>query len=151
MFEIEIFTKNGFKDSRGEHVLSAIAGLGVKGATKVDYAPLYIIDGDISQTEAMTIASELLSDKITEKFEISSKPQSGKSKNSVIEVLYKKGVTDTVAESVVKAIKDLGVTKEVKVKTGRKYYIYGNCSRVVLDKIAGKLLANALVQEYKIK
>ncbi|MDR1087074.1 MAG: phosphoribosylformylglycinamidine synthase subunit PurS [Endomicrobium sp.] len=151
MFEIEIFTKEGFKDSRGEHVLSEISGLEIKEITKVDYAPVYIIDADINKTEAKTIASELLIDKITEKFEISSNSGSRKSKNSVIEVLYKKGVTDTVSESVIKAIKDLGITKEVKVKAGHKYYLHGNISKTALDKIAIKLLANTLVQEYKIK
>jgi phosphoribosylformylglycinamidine synthase len=152
MFEIEILTKKGFKDSRGEHILLDIWGIGIKGATKVDYVPLYIIDGDISRTEVMTIASQLLSDKITEKFGISSNSsQSRKSKNFVIEVLYKRGVTDTVSESIKKAIKDLGIAKEVKVKAGHNYYIHGNVSRNALDKIAVKLLANTLVQEYKVK
>jgi phosphoribosylformylglycinamidine synthase len=151
MFEIEIFTMKKFKDSRGEHVLSDIKEFGIKEVTKVDYAPLYIIDGDINQAEAETIASELLSDKITESYSVSSKSQSGKAKSSVIEVLYKKGVTDTVAESVVKAIKDLGITKDVKVKTGHKYYLHGNASQTVLDKIVIKLLSNTLVQEYKVK
>jgi phosphoribosylformylglycinamidine synthase len=151
MFKIDIFTKKGFKDSRGAHVLSDILGIGIKGITKVDYSPLYIIDGDINKAEAKTIASELLGDKITEGFEVVSGTQEKKSKNPVIEVFYKKGVTDTVSESVAKAIKDLGITKDVKVKTGHKYYLYGNASQGILNKIAVKLLANTLVQEYKIK
>ncbi|MDR0398928.1 MAG: phosphoribosylformylglycinamidine synthase subunit PurS [Endomicrobium sp.] len=151
MFEIDIFTKEGFKDSRGEHVLSDILGIGIKGVKKVDYSPFYIIDGDINKSEAKTIASELLSDKITEGFKVGFGTQEKKSKNPIIEVLYKKGVTDTVSESVAKAIKDLGITKDVKVKTGHKYYLHGNVSQDVLNKIAVKLLANTLVQEYKIK
>ena len=151
MFEIDIFTKEGFKDSRGEHVLSDILGIGIKGVKKVDYSPFYIINGDINKSEAKTIASELLSDKITEGFKVGSGKQEKKSKNPIIEVLYKKGVTDTVSESVAKAIKDLGITKDVKVKTGHKYYLHGNASQDVLNKIAVKLLANTLVQEYKIK
>ncbi|MDR2251887.1 MAG: phosphoribosylformylglycinamidine synthase subunit PurS [Endomicrobium sp.] len=151
MFKIDIFTKKGFKDSRGAHVLYDILVIGIKGITKVDYYPVYIIDGDINKAEAKTIASELLSDKITEGFEIVSGAQEKKSKNPVIEVFYKKGVTDTVSESVAKAIKDLGITKDVKVKTGHKYYLHGNASQDVLNKIAAKLLANTLVQEYKIK
>jgi phosphoribosylformylglycinamidine synthase len=125
--------------------------IGIKGITKVDYSPLYIIDGYINKAEAKTIASELLSDKITEGFEVVSGTQEKKSKNPVIEVFYKKGVTDTVSESVAKAIKDLGITKDVKVKTGHKYYLHGNAPQDVLNKIAVKLLANTLVQEYKIK
>jgi phosphoribosylformylglycinamidine synthase len=151
MFKIDIFTKKGFKDSRGEHVLSDILGIGIKCVKKVDYSPFYIIDGDINKSEAKTVASELLSDKITEGFKVIYGSQEKKSKNPIIEVLYKKGVTDTVSESVVKAIKDLGITKGVKVKTGHKYYLHGNASQDVLNKIVVKLLANTLVQEYKIK
>jgi phosphoribosylformylglycinamidine synthase len=151
MFKIEVSTRKGFKDSRGEHILSDILGLGIKAVTKVDYAPVYFIEGGINMTEAKTIASELLSDKIIENYTVSSKPSSGEDKSSVIEVLYKKGVTDTVAESVVKAIKDLGITKKVEIKTGHKYCFHGNLSRAILDKIASKLLANTLVQEYNLK
>jgi phosphoribosylformylglycinamidine synthase len=97
------------------------------------------------------IASELLSDRITECYRVNSKSAFRKYKFPIIEVLYKKGVTDTVAESIVKAIRDLGITKHVKINTGHKYCIHGNVSRTVLDKIASKLLANTLVQEYKIK
>jgi phosphoribosylformylglycinamidine synthase len=154
MFEVDIFTKKGFKDSRGEHVLSDILDIGIKGVKKVDYSPLYIIDGDISKSEVKMVASELLSDKITERFKVVSGAEEKKFKNStisIIEVLYKKCVTDTVSESLVKAIKDLGVTKNVKVKTGHKYYLHGSVPRDILNKIAVKLLANTLVQEYKIK
>ncbi|MDR1122748.1 MAG: phosphoribosylformylglycinamidine synthase subunit PurS [Endomicrobium sp.] len=151
MFEVDIFTKKGFKDSRGEHVLSDILDIGIKGLKKIDYSPFYIIDGSINKSEVKMIASELLSDKITERFKVVSGVEDKKYKNSIIEVLYKKCVTDTVSESLVKAIKDLGITKDVKVKTGHKYYLHGNVSRDILNKIAIKLLANTLIQEYKVK
>ena len=154
MFCIEIRTKKGFKNSHGEHVLSDISGIGIKDIVKVEYSPLYIIDGDITSAEAETIASELLSDKIIETYICSSEKQSfeedGKTGYpfSAIEVWYKKGVTDTVSESVIKAVKDLGILKEIKVKAGHKYYLYGKVSQTVLNDIATKLLANTLVQEY---
>ena len=175
MFEIEIRTKKGFKNSHGEHVLSDISGIGIEGITEVEYSPLYVIDGGITSVEAGTIALELLSDKITEtyicRYEEQSVGESLRTKSSagidvsktvtcadsaicphsaffVIEVWYKKGVTDTVSESVIKAVKDLGIEKEIKVKTGHKYYLYGKVSQTVLNDIATKLLANTLVQEY---
>lgn len=151
MYEIEILTKKGFKNVRGEHTLSEISGLGVKGVKKVEYSALYGIKGDISSAEAKTIGSELLSDKITETFQAKKDGVSAKSDAAIIEVWYKRGVTDTVADSIVKAVKDLGITKDISVKTGHKYYIYGNISSSALDKIATGLLANTLIQEYKIK
>ncbi len=68
MFEIEICTKKGFKNSHGEHVLSDISGIGIEGITEVEYSSLYVIDGSITSEEAETIALELLSDKITETY-----------------------------------------------------------------------------------
>ena len=71
-------------------------------------------------------------------------------KNS-IEVWLKHGVTDTVSESVVKAIKDLGIIDKVVVKTGHKYIFGGDVTVEKLTKIAKGSLANTLIQEYKIK
>jgi phosphoribosylformylglycinamidine synthase len=175
MFEIEICTKKDFRNSHGGHVLSDISGIGIEGVTEAEYSSLYVIDGDITSTEAETIALELLSDKITETYVCRYGRRCGEwflktgfsadvtvSKTAacadsvirprsaffVIEVWYKKGVTDTVSESVIKAVKDLGIEKEIKVKTGHRYYLYGKISQAVLNDIATKLLANTLVQEY---
>jgi phosphoribosylformylglycinamidine synthase len=178
MFEIEICTKKGFKNSHGEHVLSDISGIDIEGVTEVEYSPLYVIDGGITFAEAKTIALELLSDKVTETYTCHYEKQSveeplktetsavtvvsetaacadsvirPRSAFFVIEVWYKKGVTDTVSESVIKAVKDLGIEKEIKVKTRHKYYLYGKVSPTVLNDIATKLLANTLVQEYVVQ
>jgi phosphoribosylformylglycinamidine synthase len=158
MVEIEILTKKGFKNSHGERILSEIGELATKGITKVEYSPLYLIDGDIDISQAKMLATELLSDKITEYYalrRLNSKDANSQEPLSascvfIIEVWYKKGVTDTVAESVIKAIKDLGIDKHIKVRTARKYYLYGAARQITLNNIATKLLANTLVQEYKI-
>jgi phosphoribosylformylglycinamidine synthase len=178
MFEIEICTKKGFKNLHGKRVLSDIFGIGIESVTEVEYSQLYAIDGDITSAEAETIALELLSDKVTEiytcRYEKQGVEEFLKTRSSagmavletatcadsairqhpaffVVEVWYKKGVTDTVSESVIKAVKDLGIEKEIKVKTGYKYYLYGKASQTVLNDIATKLLANTLVQEYVVQ
>jgi phosphoribosylformylglycinamidine synthase len=178
MFEIEICTKKGFKNSRGEHVLSDISGIGIKGITAIEHSTLYVIEGGIAFAEAETIALELLSDKITETYicrcekhrideflKIGPSAGIAVSKTAscadsavrphsaffVIEVWYKKGVTDIVSESVIKAVKDLGIEKEIKVKTRHRYYLYGKVSHIVLNGIATKLLANTLIQEYIVQ
>ena len=151
MYEIEILSKQGFKNVHGQHMLSEILQLGFKDVNKVEYSPLYKIEGQIDAAQAKIIASELLSDKITESYKVAKGRISQNAKAAVIEVWFKKGVTDTVAESVVKAVKDLGINKDIAVKTGHKYYVYGKVSKFVLDNIAVKLLANTLIQEYEIK
>jgi phosphoribosylformylglycinamidine synthase len=157
MFAIEIFTKNSFKDSRGLRILADINLIGIKNVKKVNYCSLYIIEGNLLLSEAKMITSCLLSDNITESYTISKCNTEDSQFNEVsvskamIEVLYKKGVTDTVSDSVIKAVKDLGINKEIEVKTGSRYYLSGEFLRAILDNIACNLLANTLVQEYKIK
>ncbi|MDR3071018.1 MAG: phosphoribosylformylglycinamidine synthase subunit PurS [Endomicrobium sp.] len=162
MFRIEVFMKKCFKNPKGSQVLSDISWLGIKNIAKIEYCPLYLIDGDVKIEDVEKIASELLSDKVTEfctvsrcsdlnSINVNSSVPSLSSSVSIIEIWYKKGVTDTVAESIVKAVKDLGITKDVKVKAGHKYCLYGTISRAILDTIVTKLLANTLVQEYEIK
>ena len=156
-YEIEILPKKGFTDLHGKRVLSDIIQAGIKGVKKAGYSPVYAIDG-ITKAEADLIGREILSDKITETFcvvdnAITAKDHGCKKQasGSAIEVWFKKGVTDTVSESVVKAIKDLGIIKEVQVKTGHIYYIYGAVSKQLLEKIATEVLANTLIQDYKIE
>jgi phosphoribosylformylglycinamidine synthase len=154
IFEIEIKTKKGFVDPQGLHTVSDIAGIGIKDISSVDYVAVYRLVGDITNKQSEIIAKELLSDKITEDYTIKqykSLENKKLDKNS-IEVWYKHGVTDTVSESVVKAIKDLGIKEELIVKTGKKYCLKGkNIDEKKLKKIATGLLANTLIQEYLIK
>jgi len=154
IFEIEIKTKKGFVDPQGLHTVSDIAGIGIKDISSVDYIAVYRISGNITKKQSEIIAKELLSDKITEDYIIkqyNSLEDKKLDKNS-IEVWYKHGVTDTVSESVVKAIKDLGIKEELIVKTGKKYCLKGNnIDGNKLKKIATGLLANTLIQEYLIK
>jgi len=153
IFEISIKMKKGFSNPHSAHLAGDIEGIGVKGIKSAEYMPVYRVDSDITKKQAEIIASELLSDKITEEFSIASYNSLSDKKidKDSIEVWFKSGVTDTVSESVVKAIKDLGIENEVTVKTGHKYTFKGEIDDKKLTKIATGLLANTLIQEYKIK
>lgn len=153
IFEIEIKSKKGFSDPHGIHTVSDIEGIGIKGVNSVDYIAVYRVSGDITVKQAEVIASELLTDKITEDFYIKEYKtlEQKKIEENSIEVWFKSGVTDTVSDSVVKAIKDLGIKNEVTVKTGKKYCLKGELNSKKLEKIATGLLANTLIQEYLIK
>jgi phosphoribosylformylglycinamidine (FGAM) synthase PurS component len=166
MFKIEIITKRKIENFRGRCVLFNIHGIGVKSITKVDYSSLYFIDGNINIREIKKIASELLVDKIIEHYVISLcntkcdtkvvsksyiKNDNSDLNVSIVEVLYKDGVTDAASESVLKAIQDLGIVKKIEVKTGDKYYLYGNgISQNTLNVVIDKLLVNTLIQKYEI-
>lgn len=154
IFEIEIKTKKGFVDPQSISTLADISAIGIKDISGVEYIAVYRIMGNITKKQAHIIGKELLSDKITEEFVIKqyNSLEDKKPEKNSIEVWYKHGVTDTVSESVIKAIKDLGIKEELVVKTGKKYHLTGkNIDVNKLKKIATGLLANTLIQEYLIK
>ncbi|MBQ3835189.1 MAG: phosphoribosylformylglycinamidine synthase subunit PurS [Elusimicrobia bacterium] len=154
IFEIEIKTKKGFVDPQGVHTSADIASIGIKDISSVKYIAIYRLIGNINKKQAELIGKELLSDKITEDFSVKeyNDLKDKKIEKNSIEVWFKHGVTDTVSESVVKAIKDLGIKEDIAVKTGKKYCLTGkDISEIKLKKIATGLLANTLIQEYLIK
>jgi phosphoribosylformylglycinamidine (FGAM) synthase PurS component len=81
--------------------------------------PLYRLKGTCSMQELEYISRELLSDPVTETFYINATVSN--EKIVFADVWYKPGVTDPAAESVLKAIQDLGITKVCEVATGVRY------------------------------
>ena len=154
-YKIEIFHKDGVFDAEGEKVKSDIRDLGISGITKVKTEQLYIIDGNLTDKEIETVCKELLIDSVVQEYRIvdfqtiTSHTQTESDIYS-IEVFYKKGVTDAVGESTLKAIKDMGIENVNSVRTGRKYLLIGSLAESDLGKIATRILANTVVQEYKI-
>ncbi len=66
----------------------------------------------------------------------------------IIEVYYKKGVTDAVGDSVKKGIEDLSIDGIRSAQTGHKYVISGGLKKEDVLKIAERLLANKVVQDF---
>lgn len=151
IYKIEVSVKSGSRDRHGEHIRHDIADIGIKNAPEVKYSQIYSVDGDISSDDARRIAADLLTDPITETFRVSAEGKESKSSGHNIEVWLKHGVTDTVAESVLKAVNDLGINVPIKVKTGQKFVFSGGMSLSGIKQIAERLLVNPMVQEYKIK
>jgi phosphoribosylformylglycinamidine synthase len=147
IYQVEVSFKKQFRDKHGEHVRHEIAGLGVKGITAVKYSPVYLIEGELSRQEAERISSRLLIDPVTEQYAIN---PAGKGALSA-EIWFKKGVTDTVAESVAKAVKDIGISQPLKIKTGHKFGFQGKTTSAAVKQIAVKLLYNPMIQECRVR
>jgi phosphoribosylformylglycinamidine synthase len=154
LYKIIVHHKKQFRDRHGEHVRQDIVDSGItKAVPAVRFAQLYRIEGEITREEVSRIAAELLIDPVTESCELlqmDGAQPGGKKAGRGIEVWLRHGVTDTVAGSVVKAVKDLGIDKELTVKTGQHYLFKGNISLNTVRRIADKLLVNSMVQEYLI-
>lgn len=152
IYQIETVNKKGFPDQHGKHILQDIKDSGIKGVNKVLYAPVYQLEGHLNLREVDTIARELLIDPITQTYSLCNpmNPRhSGVASGHEIEIWPKHGVTDTTADSVVKAVQDLGITRHIKVRTGHKYVFETNLSKAQIEQIVKRLIANTMIQEYK--
>ena len=67
-WKIEIRNKKGVFDPLGNGVKKDILDLGIRGIKKVNVSQVFIISGDINESDARRIAEELLADPITEEF-----------------------------------------------------------------------------------
>lgn len=152
-YQIEVRLKDSFRDKHGEHIKHEVAELGVKGIAAVKYSPVYKLEGNLSLQEAERIAGRLLVDPITEQYSVmalegKTKPAAGK--DVVAEIWLKRGVTDTVAESVAKAVKDIGVKETLRINTGHKFTFTGRTTPSEIKQVAQKLLFNPMIQECNI-
>ncbi len=146
-WRFEIFNRPGFADVHGNSVLEEIRELGISSVEAVQSAKVFLIEADFDDGFAGRLAKELLTDPVCEEYYMgrSGRP-AGLAKATLIEVHLKSGVTDPVAESVMTAIADMGVTAN-NVRTARKYIILGDISQSQTDTIAKKILANDCIED----
>lgn len=145
----------GYKDEKfdplGRLAKNDALDLGISGVKSVRSMPTYIIEGEISEDEVRRICDELLADPIIQQYWVEN--GSGEAKLNfdwMVEVYFKPGVTDPVAESVKEGIQVLGIEGVKEVKTGTTYLLIGDISRRDVETVCNKCLANPIIQIYKI-
>ena len=147
---IEVAAKHESLDSIGHSTANSVReDLGIQNVSKIRYTEAYYIEG-LSKNEAKPIAEKVFLGPIAQTYSIN--------KNAypefcfLIEVKFHPDVTDNLAIVTKEAIEDfLGKKLDGKITTSRKYYIYGNVSREAAEKIASGLLANGIIETYKIE
>jgi phosphoribosylformylglycinamidine (FGAM) synthase PurS component len=151
-YVIEVGYKDNILDALGESINKDIHDLGISKVSKIKSVQIYKIDADLIFVQIDDLCCKLLIDPITQEYVINKTIDAASSeKHFVIEVWFKKGVTDAVADTVITGIRDLGFQPEhITVHTGAKYIVYGKLQMKEAESIATKLLANSIVQDYFI-
>ncbi|MFA4843147.1 MAG: phosphoribosylformylglycinamidine synthase subunit PurS, partial [Candidatus Omnitrophota bacterium] len=161
-YKIEVVDKPGIFDAVGQGVEKDIFDLGISSVKEVKFIQVYLVTGNLTEGEVVSICEELLTDKVAQDYKIVSNhpalpdrpvrasaqhpAASPKANQNVIEIAYNPGVMDPVEESVLKGIRDLGISDVESVKTAKKYILYGKLSTLQLKTISEKLLYNKLIQ-----
>ncbi len=145
-WRFEVFNKDGFADVHGQGIFDDIRELGITTIEAVQFAKVFLIEGDFDEAFAKRIAGELLTDPVCEQYYIGrSKAPKGLAKATLLEVHLKSGVTDPVADSVTTAIADMGMDVE-HVRTARKYILLGTINEKQINLITSKILANDCIE-----
>lgn len=144
-FLIEVAYKEGITDPLARSVQHDTAHWGLKGVKKVATGQLYRLIGDISGADRNRIAKDLLCDPVIQEFHDGGRDTSPKS--VTIDVWYKSGVTDVVADSVMRGLHDLGIQGITEVRTGQRFRFMGTTDAKKTEQAATALLMNPLVQD----
>ncbi len=146
MFSIAVWIKAGLPDPRGDALQKDIQDLGITTVTQARVRDIYLLDGRLSKAEVDRVCQELLADPVIQEYSYGEAPTSPGQQAHVIEVAYNPGVMDPVEESVTKGIRDLGISTALRVKTAKRYFLWGELSKKELETICDKLLVNPVIQ-----
>ncbi len=144
---IEVGYKDGYADPAGEKVHRRIREeLGLEAGT-VRTVSVYTLDMQLSREELEALARGPMSDPVVQRYSIDRPLASDFS--WLVEVGLKPGVTDnpgrTAREAAVQCIGRTPPENE-KIYASQQYLFYGDLSREQVQRIAGELLANDLIQ-----
>ncbi len=139
-------------DPRSASYAADAKALGFQDITALACQDIYFIEGQLSQHECEQLALKLLSDPVTQVafWKIIPSDTDATAPASIfVEVSLRPGVTDPVAQEIVRAAHVLGFDGVQRAATGQRFLIDGLAlSRV--EKLARQLLANPVIQHWTI-
>jgi phosphoribosylformylglycinamidine synthase subunit PurSL len=142
-------------DPRSAGFLSDAHALGFNDLRRIQCQDLYFIEGQLSSEEAQRLALELLSDPVVQRVEDSIFDNRGfdsrisSIESSILEVALRPGVTDPVAEQIVRAAHELGFAGVKRAATGLRFQVEG-LSATQIEKLAKQLLVNNVIQHWAL-
>ena len=149
IWRIEIFRRNDSNDPNAQSVLGELKDFGIDSVSKVEYRRIFLIESDANERQIRQIADELLVDPVIEQSTVEADVEGSENKegkNVSIEVHFLPGVMDTVGQSTLEAICQLGI--DVKdVRTARRYIFYGELTEQEQQLIAYRILANECIEQ----
>ena len=157
MHRVEVYLKSHLPDARGVGLVRDIKDLGIATISAVQVVDVYWLDADLLPDKLDLICGELLADPVTQEYccFTSSTGTKGLSyfstgevdkQSHTIEVTYNAGVTDPIEDTILKAIRDLGLSNIRAVKTAKRYLLQGQLDEKQLEVMCSRLLVNPIIQ-----
>jgi phosphoribosylformylglycinamidine synthase len=140
------------QDPRSTYYMNEAQALGLRGARQMAVEDLYFIEGQLSQEDCSQLALKLLTDPVTQMSSWTQlpAPQTDLGPGTVaVEISPRPGVTDPVAEQIVRAAHELGFKNVQRAATGQRFIIEGT-DQPAAEKLARRLLVNDVIQHWAI-
>ncbi|PKN99961.1 MAG: phosphoribosylformylglycinamidine synthase subunit PurL [Chloroflexi bacterium HGW-Chloroflexi-4] len=155
-----IVKPNTANDPRSLGYLADTHSLSLYQITQIKCQDLYFVRGGLDQPDAEKLAAQLLHDPVTQSVEIdllefplrnANRNQNENTSSRTIEVALRPGVTDPVAEQIVRAGHLLGIPSLESACTGLRFILTGGgLTDDLLHLAAKRLLSNAVIQTYAL-
>ncbi|MBG80909.1 MAG: phosphoribosylformylglycinamidine synthase subunit PurL [Phycisphaerae bacterium] len=138
---IEVAPREGMDDAQGRAALASASASGhAPLPSGIHCARVYLLDGELSESELATVQRDLLGNPVTEEAVIGAREPGA---SSVIEVHPLPGVTDPDADAVELALSTL-LGRSISVRTGIRYDMDGVDSKAAAG-LAESCFANTLI------
>lgn len=128
--------------------------IGLDKVCAVHESDMYFVRGNIAPGELDLLGRFLFSDPVLNTFSVQQLPCEAEPDIQYIEVGYHAGVTDSVAEEIVRAAHELGISGIDAASTGKRYTVICREGLILgkdeLSLLAEKVLVNPVVQRYAI-
>ncbi len=149
-YRIEVYWQAPLPDGRAADLLAQIAQLGLDSVQHVQVSTLYFLRGDLSPAELDRLASELLADPVVEGYRCGPAGGAAEEPGPVVEVGFHPGVTDPVAENLLRRAHLVGIGSVEAAATGVCYRFAEGIDPAGLERIAREVLCNEVVQRYAL-
>ncbi len=140
-------------DPRSAGYLADARALGFHGIDQIKVQDLYFLEGCLRDADLPILANQLLSDPVTQQAsweEISGGAVPGQA-GLIVEVTLRAGVTDPVAEQIVRAAQVMNMDGVKRASTGLRFLINGSeLTQADLHLLARRLLSNPVIQRYEL-
>lgn len=137
-------------DPRAQALLADARALGFDNLIRIECQNLYFIEGQLSPEECKQLALSLLTDPLTQTAdwrELPAPPADPPPGARVVEAALRPGVTDPVADEIVRAAHQLGLSGVRRAATGFRYLVYGAETEQAL-RLTERLLANPVIHRW---
>jgi phosphoribosylformylglycinamidine synthase subunit PurSL len=154
-------------DPRSAGLLADARALGFEQLKLIRCQDIYFIEGQLSAEECKQLALKLLTDPVTQAaqwVELPASPAELEPDTVMVEVALRPGVTDPVADEIVRAAHELGIPGVERASTGWRYLLHyeksvpipdilpigESVTKSVSESVAERLLANMVIHRWSI-